>query len=42
MLLHVDFAEKYHRKQQSEIQIAYLEHTLFSIFTACNYVKENK
>ena len=35
MLAHVDFAEKYQNKQQSEIQSTYFGHTSFSLFTAC-------
>ena len=42
MLLHVDFAENYHNKQQSGIQSAYFGHTGFSVFTACCYLKKNK
>ena len=42
MLLHVNFAENYHYKQQSEIQGAYFRISGFSTFTACCYVKENE
>ena len=42
MLLHVDFAETYHSKQQSEIQSTHFGHTGFSNFTAFCFVKENK
>ena len=39
MLVHVDFAENYQNKQQSEIQSAYFGHTSFSLFTACCYTR---
>ena len=37
ILVHVDFAENYENKQQSEVQSAYFGHDSFSLFTACCY-----
>ena len=39
MIVHVDFAENYENKQQSEVQSAYFGHTSFSLFTACCYTR---
>lgn len=41
MLVHVNFAENYENKQQSEIQSPYFGHTTFSIFTACCYTRDS-
>ena len=42
LILHLDYSERYSNTQQDEIQIAYFDNSIFSIFTACGYILDHR